>query len=125
MIQWKVAVEKIISTGSSTSSRRMSRRSTRTRGSPANRLLAASTIASDESTASTVPQDRCCNSNSVTRPVAPCIDGGLITPQGPTCQKDLEKVRPPARLRCRDRLVLGGVPFERQATPPFLFYLTL
>src|SRR3712207_9113505 len=55
---------------------------------------------------------------------APHVHGGLVTPQAPPSQEDLEKVRAPAGLRRGDRLVLGGVPFERQAAPPFLRCLT-
>src|SRR5829696_5884403 len=69
MIQWKVAVEKITSTGSSTSSRKTSRHSTRTRGSPAKRLLTASTMSSEASTASTVPFGKFRKRSSVTLPV--------------------------------------------------------
>src|SRR5215218_2123250 len=69
MIQRKVAVEKITSTGSSTSSLRTSRCSTRTLGSPSKRFRAASTMYSEASTASTVPHGRCRKRSSVTLPV--------------------------------------------------------
>ena len=69
LIQCNVAVEKMRSTGSSTSSSNKSWRSTRTLGSPTNRLLAASTIALDLSTARTDPAGNFSSKSSVTRPV--------------------------------------------------------
>src|SRR5688572_30612003 len=61
----------------------MSRLSTRTLGSPANRRRAASTIASEASTASTVPRDRCRKRSSVTLPVPHPTSTAASSPLSP------------------------------------------